>query len=88
MIGDHLRQRHADAVLDGMLLIFLRPYPTEVGDLAEMLSGLDLVADGHGTLAWLRLRGRKTALISPFMISLFTSLLLLAFFLPTRTTWA
>lgn len=68
-------------VLDGLLLILFRPYPTEIFNLASLMSGAEVwLIMAIMINKWFRVPGRLKLLFSPAVLTHIAALLLLSIF--------
>jgi hypothetical protein len=68
-------------VIDGMLLIMLRPFPGEVFDANSLLSGAEMwLITGLMLLGWMRSSQRAKLLFSSTAITHLAAILILSFF--------
>lgn len=68
-------------VLSGLILIVLRPWPTEVHGFVALLVGLEVwLLAGFGVLCWFKAASRRRLLMQPAIITSIVVLLLLGFF--------
>lgn len=67
-------------VVSGLFMLFLRPYPTDVGDPVSAVAGLEIWGIAAiGIVGWLRLERRRRLALSPFLVTSFVTLLFFAF---------
>lgn len=68
-------------VITGLTLIFLRPFPHEISGTTSAMAALEVwLITMICAIGWMRLPGRRQALLHPFTVTLLAATLLMAFF--------
>ena len=69
------------AVITGLSLVFLRPFPNEIFNIPSGLAAIEVwFMSAMTCIGWCRLRSRRSAIGEPFMVAVIAAILFMSFF--------